>query len=59
MDPAQVVSPFGAIFCFDRDEEHLAEADDGGERRAQLVAHEREKTALGLVGPIGAVAGLL
>ena len=30
--------------------QHLADADDGIERRAQLMAHAREELALGTVG---------
>ena len=35
----------------------LAEAEDGVERRAQLVAHAREEFALGVVGALGFLLG--
>ena len=35
------------------------EAEDGVQRRAQFVAHAREKLALGVVGALGLVLGLL
>ena len=38
--------------------QHLAVADDGVERRAQLVAHVGEEGALGAAGGLGRVAGL-
>ncbi|MNS49993.1 hypothetical protein D3C72_826290 [compost metagenome] len=38
--------------------EHLGVADDGVQGRAQLVAHVREKAALGLAGQLGLDAGL-
>ena len=38
---------------------HLGEADDGVERRAQLVADGREETRLRLVGLFGVAAGAL
>ena len=37
----------------------LAEAEDGVERRAQLVAHAREEIALGAVGVLGFLLGLV
>ncbi len=33
--------------------QHLGEADDGVQRRAQLVAHGGEEAALGVVGALG------
>ena len=39
--------------------EDLGEADDGIERGAQLVAHAGEELALGAVGGLGGVLGLL
>ena len=39
--------------------EQLAEAEDGVERGAQLVAHAGEELALGPVGPVGLQLGLL
>ena len=39
--------------------EHLAVADDGVERRAQLVAHVGQEGALGPVGGLGRVLGAL
>ena len=36
--------------------EHLGEADDGVERRAQLVAHGGEEAALGGIGALGLLA---
>ena len=59
VDAAQVFDPLLVTFGLDVGDEHLAEADDGGERRAQLVAHEGEEVALGLVRLLGDVAGLL
>src|SRR3954466_6972299 len=41
----------------DRQLQQLAEAEDGIERRAQLVAHAREEVALGPVGALGILAG--
>ena len=38
--------------------EQVAHADDGVERRAQLVAHDGEEAALGLVGLLGLGLGL-
>ena len=38
--------------------QQVAHADDGVERRAQLVAHDREEAALGLVGLLGLGLGL-
>ena len=40
-------------------DEHFAVADDGVERRAQLVAHIGEELALRLVGGVGLLLGLL
>ena len=39
--------------------EHLAVADDGVERRAQLVAHVGQECALGLIGLVGLLLRLL
>ena len=36
----------------------LSEADDGGERRAQFVAHEGKETAFGLISAVGGDARL-
>ena len=38
---------------------HLREAEDGVERRAQLVAHGREEARLGEVGLLGAAPRLV
>ena len=40
-------------------DQHLGEADDGVERRAQLVAHGGEEPALGGVGALGFGARIL
>ena len=54
-----VVTPFGVDHHRAFLGQHLREADDGVERRAQLVAHGREEAALGLVGPLGLGARVL
>ena len=51
----------GGELALARVEPRLAEqfdhAEDAGERRADLVAHVREKFALGLVGAVGLLGG--
>ena len=39
--------------------QHFGKADDGVERRAELVAHRREELRLGDVGLLGVAAGLV
>ena len=39
--------------------QHVGEADDGVERRAQFMAHGGEETALGGIGPFGLRARIL
>ena len=63
--PAGVVDGFQIGFVrrisvrLDVLQQNLAVADDGVERRAELVVHLGEKDGLGLVGAIGLIFGLL
>ena len=50
VDPRQVFGLLAPPFRPGFVQEHFAETDDGRERRAQFVAHARQKLALGLRG---------
>src|SRR6185369_8942394 len=58
VDFFKIIDAIGVVPLFGLLLEKLAVAEDGAERRAQLVAHISQKTTLGLISLLGLLLGL-